>query len=127
MPVTVTIDDKLPFRTGRDQTLYARIGLDHSVWGPLIEKAFSKYLGSYETVIGGVPSFALQILAGSPGYSITHRDVSKDDLWDILSKEDKTTAMITLACPTSTKEGLVGMHAYSFIKVVELSNGVRLV
>ena len=53
MPVTMTIDDILPLRPDSDKTLYASVGRDHSVWGPLIEKAFSKFHGSYESIIGG--------------------------------------------------------------------------
>ena len=36
-------------------------------------------------------------------------------------------AMITMGCFGGSSNGIVGGHAYSFIKVVKLSNGTRLV
>lgn len=52
----MVIDDYLPLRdTGRGRaTLFAGIPEDHSLWGPLIEKAFAKYYGNYEHITGGL-------------------------------------------------------------------------
>ena len=70
MPVTLTIDDRLPLKKGTNRTLYANIGRDKSVWGPLYEKAFAKYHGSYEALVGGNPEKALNTIAGAPGTMI---------------------------------------------------------
>ena len=127
MPVTITIDDIVPFReVNPEKALYASIGRDHSVWGILIEKAFSKFLGSYETIVGGNVNFALEVLARSPGYYLKHAALSEKELWDLLVKEDKNHAMMSTGCP-SEYMGLVSAHAYTVLKAVTLSNGVRLV
>ena len=65
MPVTITIDDFLPFEADK-RTIYASVGDDKSVWGPLLEKAFAKFHGSYEAIASGTPERALNTLAGSP-------------------------------------------------------------
>ena len=65
MPVTITIDDFLPFETDK-RTIYTSVGDDKSVWGPLLEKAFAKFHGSYEAIASGTPERALNTLAGSP-------------------------------------------------------------
>ena len=71
MPVTVTIDDRIPMKKDKPgKTMYAKIGRDNSVWGPLFEKAFAKLHGSYETLWAGNPAEALGNVFGSP--SVKH-------------------------------------------------------
>jgi hypothetical protein len=127
MPVTITIDDRLPMKAGTSRTLYANVGRDKSVWSPLYEKAFAKFHGSYEALVGGNPEKALNTIAGAPGVMIQHTRIGTTDLWDVLVEQDLDTAMITMGCFSSSSHGIVGGHAYSFIKTVKLSNGVRLV
>ena len=127
MPVTLTIDDRLPMKKGTNRTLYANVGRDKSVWGPLYEKAFAKYHGSYEALVGGNPEKALNTIAGAPGVMIDNKKISTDQLWNLLVEQDAETAMITMGCFGGSRHGIVGGHAYSFIKTVKLSNGTRLV
>ena len=127
MPVTLTIDDRLPLKKGTNRTLYANVGRDKSVWGPLYEKAFAKYHGSYEALVGGNPEKALNTIAGAPGVMIDNKKISANELWDLLRTQDMDRAMITMGCFGGSRYGIVGGHAYSFIKVVQLSNGTRLV
>ena len=88
-PITVTIDDRLPFRKNSRHTLYAGIGEDKSTWGLLLEKAFSKYHGTYEATIGGHPDIALNTLAGAPGKTIDHRNYNKKKMFIDIWKADK--------------------------------------
>ena len=87
-PIILTIDDKLPLRKSNDQTIYSFIGKDHSVWAPLLEKAFARYHGTYEATIGGNPLVALNTLAGAPGEMIKHNKLSNEaaenELWERL-------------------------------------------
>ena len=55
LPMIVTVDDYLPFVKDYEETdlVYSRITEDNAVWAPLLEKAFAKYLGSYESLVGG--------------------------------------------------------------------------
>jgi len=127
MPVTITIDDRLPMKAGTDRTLYAKVGRDKSVWSPLYEKAFAKFHGSYEALVGGNPEKALNTIYGAPGVMINAKKITVNDLWDLLVENDKEEAMITMGCFSGTAEGVVGGHAYSFIKTLKLSNGTKLV
>merc|ERR1712056_56536 len=93
MPITVVIDDRLPFRNG-NVAMYAKAGEDVSIWGPLLEKAFAKYHGTYESIVGGNPLVALNTLAGSPGISIGHNNNDIDEsLWATLMSLDERDMM----------------------------------
>ena len=127
IPVTITIDDRLPFKKDSDRTLYASVGRDKSVWGPLFEKAFAKFHGSYEAINGGDTGMAVNTIAGAPGYRVDNRKTTVDKLWDLLVKEDRDDTIITTGAPVDSPHGIVGGHAYSVIKTVKLSNGTRLV
>ena len=56
-PITITVDDYLPvtqyYYGGRFETIYAYIGDDASIWGSVMEKAFSKFNGNYARIVGG--------------------------------------------------------------------------
>lgn len=128
MPVYVTIDDKIPFRKGRNQALYARVGEDKSVWAPLLEKGFAEYHGTYEALHGGWMDAAMRTLAGTPGKNINHGNWNKgiDKFFQKLAKFDADKTMMTTACFNSWN-GLVGGHAYTVLKLVELTKDIRLV
>ena len=56
IPVTVTVDDYLPFRNDDywgTKLVYARISPDNALWMPILEKAAAKLFGSYEILVGG--------------------------------------------------------------------------
>ena len=44
-----------------------------------------------------------------------------------MTEQDREKAMITMGCFSTSRDGIVGGHAYSFIKTVKLSNGTKLV
>lgn len=53
IPVTVTIDDYLPFYSGSYGLYYAKRSGDGALWMPILEKAAAKLFGNYEVLIGG--------------------------------------------------------------------------
>ena len=66
-PITVTIDDYLPFDIDHPlMLLFSMISLDKAVWFPLFEKAAAKYLGNYEMIYGGYAYAALEMFLGAP-------------------------------------------------------------
>ena len=129
MPVTITIDDYLPFENDAGKTIYAGVGRDKSVWGPLMEKAFAKFHGSYEAIASGTPEKALNTLAGSPNIDFMHAEITVDDLWEKLVRHgEQAYAMITTGVfHENPKHNLSGNMAYTQLSTVELSNGQRLV
>ena len=66
-PITVTIDDYLPFVKKHPFELsYSTISLDKAVWFPLFEKAAAKYMGNYEAIYGGYEFVAIDMFVGAP-------------------------------------------------------------
>ena len=93
IPVTVTIDDLLPLDS-EDQTIFAGIGSDKSLWVPLLEKALAKFNGNYEAIVGGTPETALSSLIGSPGGHFMHTNI--DSTWQFLSDASSMDCLITV-------------------------------
>ena len=46
------------------------VGSGNKMWGSLLEKAFAKFMGSYETIaLGGVASESNRALTNYPGFT----------------------------------------------------------
>ena len=65
-----------------------RPGPDKALWGPLVEKAFAKFHGSYESIVGGNPAEGVRFLTGSPAMEFYHpfldSEEKKDELWEFM-------------------------------------------
>ena len=87
VPHTVIIDDFLPLEDGshgKKTTVFSEIGDDSSLWGPLLEKAISKYWGNYGRTSGGYSQYAVRTLLGGPWEEFEHEEKTADELWDLL-------------------------------------------
>ena len=101
--------------------MFARIGEDGSVWGPLLEKAMAYYHGTYEALdgYGGWPEVALNTLAGAPGKTYFHDafySLKKKDLWELLI-ELPDCDMIQ-ADTENSQNGIVSWHAYTVLRPI---------
>ena len=85
IPVTVTVDDYLPFWQGTDKLVYGAPGPDYSLWMPILEKAAAKLFGNYEILVGGYMGPAIQMLTGAPYFETRNADKSVDELWDFIN------------------------------------------
>lgn len=89
-PVTITIDDFLVWHKLQgwyEYNPFVSAGPDKSLWGPLIEKAFAKLEGSYETLIGGDPTEGIRYLTGAPGSDFDNKvgdEAFRTMLWEKL-------------------------------------------
>lgn len=78
IPVTVTVDDYLPFLRyetkpdGTRKLKYGYTGPDGSLWMPILEKAAAKLYGNYEMLSGGVSGQTIMMLTGAPYDYMTH-------------------------------------------------------
>jgi len=116
--IVVTIDDRIPvWKNGNNwRTAYAQVGADGSLWGPLLEKAFADYHGTYEAIVGGWPMVALNTLAGAPGESCGHTNECAEDLWERLQALPEN-AMVQSTTRFGWK-GIVGGHAYTLLQTL---------
>lgn len=129
-------------RRGLFTNLYfAKSRTGNETWVPLIEKAYAKLHGDYESLEGGFTSEGVEDLTGGVSTLIYLGDIPNvDDFWnEELSKvgEDRLFACFT---PGSTPggadrdlqplgaleiEGLLTNHAYSITKAVEFTSKDR--
>ena len=85
---TVIVDDYLLVKSdgaGGWKTHGSKVGLDGSLWGAILEKAFAKYTGNYEHTIGGNPALSLRTLYGSPEEYVKHKKLTAAALWTKLT------------------------------------------
>ncbi|CAE8595441.1 unnamed protein product, partial [Polarella glacialis] len=126
---SVLVDDHLPTTTRQKRPTPDGSGLvfgrcaERQLWVSLIEKAYAKAHGSYNSISGGVISEALLDLTGAPTEVVHFRDPDFDaDLfWARL------VTLLQAGCPvgcgtsaeTIEELGLVGQHAYSVLEARE--------
>ena len=98
IPVTVTVDEHLPFLYNSDDGLvYGDHSVDGGLWMPILEKAAAKLFGNYEMLSGGLMGPAVQTLTGAPYFDTKHSEVGVDELWDYLTEKLNNNWMVTVA------------------------------
>ena len=129
VPYTMIIDDWM-FMYG-DNTVFAGLGKDGSVWGALVEKAFGKYYGNYERLVAGLMADAVSALNGSPSESISHSPwggtpLTTDDIWNKIVAAKIDGDIVTGGSKncgshdSTTNDGVACSHAYSILHTHEL-------
>ena len=80
VPVTITIDDMIPLRNWNNSsgktTWFGEVADDGSVWGPLIEKAFAKFHGTYGRIEGGDLTDGVTAMNGGPSKAVSTTNFS---------------------------------------------------
>ena len=134
VPHTVIVDDFLPLRkSGTKYTTTAGgVGVDGSLWGAVLEKAFAKYHGNYFHTNGGSPSTALKTLHGAPVTYHTHAEktLTVDKLWKAIKAADAAGHMMTAGTPSipgknhfdKLANGLSISHAFTVLSAHELKD-----
>lgn len=139
-PVTVVVDDYLPVRTnanGVKETLFAGVEDGKPLWPALFEKAYAKISGNYKHLEWGFNGYALHRMSGGPiNYSYVP-SLTTDELWDQLlsyTNRDDIVSLLSKAAPEGVTDvwhtspnGITVNHAYSALRVKELSDKTRLV
>ena len=135
IPVTVTVDEHLPFLYKSDDGLvYGDHSVDGGLWMPILEKAAAKLFGNYEMLSGGLMGPAVQTLTGAPFFDTKHSEVGVDELWDYLTEKLNTNWMVTVASFIGTGSdqdtneiGVPYRHAFTILGTVKLSDDTKLV
>jgi len=66
---TITIDDRIPCVYGTKTPAFTKPN-GNELWSVLLEKAFAKFCGSYESLDGGQTAWAWQAMTGDPVHSL---------------------------------------------------------
>ena len=109
--------------------LFANIGVNGALWGPLLEKVWSKINGNYEATVAGWQHEALRVFSGAPSYDYLTASYTEDQIWEILSSADKNNYIIGAGTSGSGNHdlknsyGLSQSHAFSVLGCYELKNG----
>jgi hypothetical protein len=137
---TILIDDKLPVTAAprradlafTSNLAYSRTGSvatgQQQLWVSLLEKAYAKAHGSYQSISGGHIAEALLDLTGAPTVSVdfSSASFSSELLWARLlcCKRLGLPAGCATAGgdPSLMEMGLCGSHAYSILDVREVSS-----
>lgn len=128
IPTQITIDGRIPFdRWG--STIFADIGYDGALWGPLIEKAWAKMNGNYEQIVGGWMKEAVNFLNNSPASTLDCVNYSGNEAWTIIDNAfnkswevGAETAYNPSGDSSQNQYGLSYSHAYAVIGTNELKD-----
>jgi calpain-15 len=133
---TVIVDDWLPLSDAWSweiTTLFAHVGADKGIWALILEKAFAKYHGNYQHIIGGNPVYSARTLSGAPYTTVWHDTVTADQLWEEMLSNDQANDVIQAGTAGGGNDqvqnsfGLAQSHAYTVLSLIQLTDHIRLV
>ncbi len=119
----VIIDDRLPTRNGK--LLYLSSSDKNEFWGSLLEKAYAKLNGSYESLKGGLTAEAMEDFTGGISETFSLKDIPQN-FYDIIKTARNHRSLI--GCGINAKDedlidkiGLASRHAYSVTGLVKFN------
>ena len=84
VPTTVTVDDSIPTHNGN--SIFGNASKDGALWGIIIEKAFAKLHGNYESIEGGHSKHSVGVLVGAPAVPYSHSSNDEEALWKAITE-----------------------------------------
>ncbi|XP_074662956.1 calpain-9-like isoform X2 [Tubulanus polymorphus] len=128
--VDVIVDDRLPTYDGK--LVFLHSAANNEFWTPLLEKAYAKLFGSYESLKGGSTSEAMEDFTGGVTEFFDFRktnDIPKN-LFQIMLKADSRSSLMACSIEADPNKveaalanGLIMGHAYSVtgVKMIEVN------
>jgi hypothetical protein len=113
VPITIRIDDYLPYWGGWSTPLFSKV-MNNGVWMNILEKAFAKMYGNYSAVVAGSPERAVQNLLGTPGFLYVNSKLTTSQLWKAIDDAKFQDVMVALTGSTSYY-GLQTNHAFTLV------------
>lgn len=133
--VSTVVDDQVLYKidklSGRRELYFSKCHEERESWLPLMEKAYAKIHGDYESLHGGFTAEGIEDLTGGIASMMFTSDIlDRDRFWEEEMKEvNKHTLMgcsIGFEEENPEKHGIQSGHAYSVLNVAEYQ-GERLV
>ncbi|RSL67178.1 hypothetical protein CEP54_003318 [Fusarium duplospermum] len=115
-------------QTGSDALAFAQCENTNETWFPLLEKAFAKVHGDYQSLEGGRSNLAVEDLTGGVASTMLANSVlRKDRLWRemLVSDTEDSEFVFSLSAmrlQTDCSNGIVQCHAYSVLKATEVED-----
>ncbi|XP_073527980.1 calpain-2 catalytic subunit-like [Phyllobates terribilis] len=127
--VDVVVDDQLP--TKENKLIFVKSKTSNEFWSSLLEKAYAKINGSYETIIAGYALESLEDFTGGVG-EIKETKSAPEDLFEKLQKALKEKCFV--GCSSAAQgandeksESIVRGHLYSVTGAEKVTCGENLV
>jgi hypothetical protein len=125
---TVVISDKLPSRPlNRNQRspIYAQSKSAEEKWPSLLEKAYAKYYGGYQNLVGGFVHLGLVDLTGGVGEHFRVTPDNQDAVWTRLKSLHDNGDLIGAGSNSGkdtdcSPQGIAQGHAYAVLQVVKV-------
>ncbi|CAF1509408.1 unnamed protein product, partial [Adineta steineri] len=117
--IDIVVDDYLP--TKKDRLILCRNNEEENeFWIALLEKAYAKLYGSYESLKGGIITEALVDMTGGIGELFYMKNIMNNPFWQTMNTALNHGAMIGCSTPQDKtdresrfRNGLIGKHAYA--------------
>lgn len=122
-PTWVTVDRDTVQRSSR--AVYARGADSRELWPALMEKAYARFIGSYEKIgHGGRADLAAFALTGSMGVAKETKSLEAGPLVESLRSAMASHRPVTASTSaTESHPGMVPSHSYSVLGVVQTASG----
>uniref|UniRef100_A0A674F5D7 Calpain 9 n=1 Tax=Salmo trutta TaxID=8032 RepID=A0A674F5D7_SALTR len=116
----VVVDDRLP--AVRNRLVLLHSASNNEFWSALLEKAYAKLNGSYESLKGGSTLEAMEDFTGGVGETYETKS-APTDLFNIMKKAYDRGSMMgcSIDSEAQTASGLVKGHAYSITGLEEVN------
>ncbi|KAG0015753.1 hypothetical protein BGZ81_011541 [Podila clonocystis] len=133
--VSTVVDDQLCYKmhptTLKKSLYFSKCQDDRETWLPLLEKAYAKIHGDYESLDGGFTSEGNEDLTGGVATLIFTSDIlDTDNFWDL--EMQRVNSETLMGCyifnydPSGERNGVISGHAYSVLRTA-IVNGERIV
>ena len=131
------IDERLPCYAGNKQLVFGKCASNYELWVPLIEKAYAKLHGCYQTLISGFIDDGLADLTAMvcEKRQIHNRqgefNLDKDKFWGYLEQMKTQGCLMGCSVTGGTEHsvridgvdtGIMSGHAYSLNDVFEIKD-----
>lgn len=138
-PKRIYIDSYLPQKnqSGGYYNLFAKLGHDGAYWVPMFEKAWAKFNGNFNQIVGGSEGEAMYALTGAPYHAMIKYDPERqsrrysnnfdtfDELWSAINGAFEKGYTVSVGTKgngddsLSTSSGMAQSHAYQVLGTKE--------